>query len=194
VWFVDGEPAVEGTKSWLSLQPGNREIALKVTDAAGNAAVRRRGTLVWQPDQITRVCFAVPVPEAFLLANQGYDKALGFGFVGDFQSRDTSEPRPQFDRGCTCQRIQGTLRLRLKPGRYRLEMGATDWWSTKTGPVRVQGNTLDLAVQLEDKKLTWKYDGYVTVGDEGLLTIVFGDGTKGPALVSYVVTTADHGK
>jgi hypothetical protein len=49
-------------------------------------------------------------------------------------------------------------------------------------------------VELQDRKLSWKYDGNVTVGDDGLLTIVFGDGGNNPALISYAVITPNHGR
>jgi hypothetical protein len=193
-WLVDGEPAGEGPKAGLPLRPGAHEVALAVTDVAGRTAVRRRTTRVWQPEEATRLCFALPLPDRFLPADRGYDETLGLGFVGEFRNSHTSEPRPQFDRGCTCRRVLGTLRLRLAPGRYRLEMGATDWWSTSTGPVTAQGQELDLAVELEGKKLSWKHDGIATVGDDGLLTIVFGDGRSNAALVSYVVITSNRGR
>ncbi|MFW6107070.1 MAG: hypothetical protein ACOC8A_00115 [bacterium] len=192
-WLVDGETAAQGPKPKLVLPPGTRQVTLRVTDAAGRTATRRRKTLVWRPEVATRLCFAIPVPDGFLLADRAYDEELGLGVVGEFKVHHTSEPRPQFDRGCTCRRISGTLRLRLKPGRYRLEMGATDWWSTTTGPVAAQGRKLELAVQQDGKKLSWQYDGEVTVADDGLLTLTFGDGAKIPALVSYVVvTTSDR--
>jgi hypothetical protein len=192
-WVVDGVPAETGRSATLELRPGTRDVTITVTDAAGHTAVRRRRTLVWQPDVTTRLCFAVPVPEGFQLIDRAYDEALGVGFAGSFRLAATSEPRPQFDRGCTCRRITGTLKLRLAPGRYRLAMGATDWWSTATGPVTVQGRALDPAVQRDGNKLSWTYEGEVTAGDDGLITIGFGGGGKDAALVSYVVVSAIDG-
>jgi hypothetical protein len=73
-------------------------------------------------------------------------------------------------------------------------MGGTDWWSTRTGPVAAQGRRLDLSVDRDGKKLSWTCDGTVTVGDDGRLTLTFGDGAKDPALVSYVVLTPANGR
>jgi hypothetical protein len=193
-WRVDGERAAEGRTATLHLAPGTREVTLEVTDAAGHTAVRRRRTLAWQPEIATRLCFAVPVPDGFYRADRPWDEALGVGFAGEFTCDATSEPRPQFDRGCTCRRISGTLRLRLRPGTYRLEAGGTDWWSTRTGPVAAQGRRLDMVIEQDGRKLSWTCDGTVTVGDDGRLTLTFGDGEKNPALVSYVVLAPAEGR
>lgn len=185
-WFLDGKPTAQGAKAEVKLTGTTREVALRVTDADGKVGACSRGVTVWPSETAANICFTVPAPRGFVIAPRTFNEKLGFGFVGKVYNSHTSEPRPQFDRGCKCRRVTGTLRIKAEPGTYVLEMGATDWWSTSSGPVKVQGKAIEKKVVQKDKKHSWTYAADVTLGADGTLEVVFGEG-KAFALISYVV-------
>jgi hypothetical protein len=187
-WFVNGKAAAKGKTVDLALPEGACEVTLKVDDADGRFARAAKSTVVWPYAVGAKLCFTQPVPGGFFNASRKYDDGLGLGFAGKYHNTHTSEPRPQFDMGCRCRSIRGKLQVKVDPGAYELTMGATDWWSTKTGPVAVQGETIEQTVKLDGKKLSWTYRGDVTVKDDGVLTIDLGDARQ-RALISYVVLT-----
>ena len=73
-WRVDGEVAAEGREATLRLVPGAHDLTLEVEDARRRTATRLRRTLVWRPEAVTRLCFAIPVPDGYVRVDRAYER------------------------------------------------------------------------------------------------------------------------
>ena len=185
-WLVDGKPVAREVSDTLSLPPGKHQITLRATDNAQRSALTSRTVTVWEPGVVARLCFRGNI-DGF--TGGEYSEANGYGFTRGTRIVETAEPRRQGGKGCPEVHITGSVKVKVEPGKYVVEMGGTDFWTETMGKVTMQGRPLDLAITKEaTKKLSWFYTGEATVGADGMLTLDFTPGAKGePVVLAYVI-------
>ena len=190
-WQVNGKAASREISDVLSLPAGKHQVTLRATDSAERNAIASKTVTVWEPGVVAQLCFRGNL-DGFVGGE--YSEAKGYGFTRGTRIVDTSEPRRHGGKGCPEVHITGSIRIKVEPGNYLVEMGGTDFWSESMGKVALQGQTLDIAITKEaTKKLSWSYTGEAAIGPDGMLTLDFAAGPKGePVVLAYVIIREKH--
>lgn len=185
-WQVDGKTASRATRDTFSLAPGKHWITLTAKDDQGRTARAAQAITVWEPGVVSQLCFR-DTPDGFVGGE--FNDSKGYGYTKGSRIINSEEPRRHGKKGCAEVLITGGARIRTGPGRFRVEMGGTDYWSESMGKIAIQGRPQDIAVTVEPgKKLSWSHATEVTVGPDGMLNIDFLPGAKGEAVVlAYIV-------